>query len=88
MPNIHNQKNRTAKVEILDMENVDLSSVDYTAKEGKEDFGLIINEGGDVKLTTIEGTTDTFPLAAGTYPGGFTKVFKTGTTATGIVAYY
>lgn len=88
MPNIHNQRNRTVKVEILDMQNVDLSSVDYIPKTGKEDFGLIINVAGDVKLTTLDGTTDTFPLAAGIYPGGFTKVFKTGTTATGIVAYY
>jgi len=85
---LSNRKNKIVKVEATDLENVDLTSGDWTPKKGETHAGLYINTAGNVKLTMLDGKTDTFPLGSGYHPICCTKIFKTGTTATGIIAYY
>ncbi len=43
---------------------------------------------GDVKVTTLAGTTLTIPGVSGRYDLGVTRIHSTGTTALGIVALY
>lgn len=48
---------------------------------------LNVNTSGTVRLTTIGGTTATVQIAAGVaFPIRTTRIWSTGTTATGIVA--
>lgn len=42
---------------------------------------------GNVKVTRLDGTTDTLPLPAGVCPGAVKLIWSTGTTATGFVGY-
>lgn len=66
---------------------VDLSSADYTAPGGLR--GIYVGVAGDVKVDMPDGSTAiTFAaLAAGIeHAIVVTKIYKTGTTATGILA--
>lgn len=47
---------------------------------------VYLNIGGDLKVTTLGGETVTMPLGAGWHPIRLTRIWATGTTATGIVA--
>lgn len=72
----------------FDAQAVDLSSTDalYTTA-----FRAIrVGGAGDVKLVTLGGTTTTIPscLAGELLAVQGTKIFKTGTTATSLVAYF
>jgi hypothetical protein len=50
---------------------------------------LYVGTGGDIKVTTIGGETVTFTsVAAGFFPIRVSRVFATGTTATGIIAVW
>lgn len=46
---------------------------------------LIIGTGGDVKITDPRGVTDVYALEAGNYPIRVSRIWATGTTATGLV---
>jgi hypothetical protein len=46
---------------------------------------LIVGVAGNVKITDPEGVTDTYALPAGTIPCRATRIWSTGTTATGLV---
>ena len=47
--------------------------------------GLHVDVAGNLKVTFVDGTTDTFVVNAGSvYPYAVKQVFATGTTATGI----
>ncbi len=74
--------------EVHGCEAVDLSSVDYVPTKSLN--GLFIGTGGDVKVDTVEGTGQTFKnLADGFFfPAHVTKVYKIGTDAEDIVAYW
>lgn len=50
--------------------------------------GLLIAIGGDIKITTIAGNDRTLTVPAGHVIVQCTRVWSTGTTATGISAYY
>lgn len=48
---------------------------------------LYVSVAGSVKVTMMDGSVDTYPnLIAGRHPIRATRVWATGTTATGIVA--
>lgn len=49
---------------------------------------LYIGGAGDVKVTTLKGTTLTLAGVSGVLPLGVQRVHSTGTTATNIVALY
>ena len=50
---------------------------------------LNVAQGGALRVTTIGGDTETFYIAAGQpFPIRVSRVWQTGTTATGIVALY
>jgi hypothetical protein len=66
---------------------VDLSSADYTAPGGVR--GIYVGVSGDVKVDLVDGSTGiTFvSLAAGVeHAIAVTKIYKTGTTATSVLA--
>lgn len=50
--------------------------------------GLLCGVAGDCKVTTQAGNAVTIPLQAGYNPIRVTRVWSTGTTATGIYALY
>jgi len=85
---LFNKNSKEVKVEGIDLENIDLTTTDYTKKSNESHFQLLIGGEGNVKLTTLAGTTITVTLPAGYNPIACTKVFKTDTTATGLVAIY
>lgn len=45
---------------------------------------LILANGGTVKITRLDGTTDTLTLPAGSFPMKVRRVWAAGTSATGI----
>ena len=49
---------------------------------------LWVDVGGNIKVTLLDGTTDTFTVLAGLLPFCVRRVWATGTTATGIHALY
>lgn len=65
-------------------ETVDISATDHTFSRATR--GLIVNVAGNVKADFVGGSTGiTLTLLAGViYPLRLTKIYKTGTTATGI----
>lgn len=73
---------------MLDALNVDLTSTDQTLT--KQTRKLFIGGAGTLKVTMASGKTLTFTgVLAGSYLDlAVTKVFKTGTTATNIVALF
>lgn len=51
--------------------------------------GLYVTGAGDVKFTAIDGTVDTWTVAAKTFlPIAIKQVWSSGTTATGVHAIY
>lgn len=51
--------------------------------------GLNVAQGGMVRVTTVGGTTGTLMIeAGGVFPLRATRIWATGTTATGIVAMF
>jgi len=68
---------------------VDLSTTDATYTGGAIPRCVFVGGAGDVKVDACEGGTATFTMAAGTYlmvqPS---KIYKTGTTATLMVALW
>jgi len=46
---------------------------------------LIVGAAGNVKITDPDGLTDTYTLPAGQYTIRATRIWSTGTTATGLV---
>ena len=50
--------------------------------------GILCDVAGDAKVTTRDGTTLTIPLQKGYNPLRLSRVWSTGTTATGIFALY
>lgn len=55
-------------------------TVDMTAASR----AIVIAEGGDIKVTGIDGVTETYTYPAGCYAIRVNRVWATGTTATGI----
>ena len=81
---------RSASGPAQDEELIDLSTTDYTPGCGTADGFVICTATGAVKIDTPNGTTITLPsgLAVGVrHDFAFTKMYKTGTTATGLFAY-
>lgn len=73
----------------LDAENVDLSATDYIPSGGLARGFYILTATGTVKIDTPAGNTITIPTGLSTgvpHPIAFTKMYKVGTTATGILA--
>lgn len=68
-------------------ESIDLSSTDYT---NAEPFTVFVGTGGDIKVEMIHSGIVTFKnIPDGTpMPRLFKKVFKTGTTATDLIAEF
>jgi len=69
-------------------EAIDLSSTDYSPSAGRR--RLYVGSSGDVKVDTVGGQTG---ITFKTVPVGFldvhaTKVYKTGTTASNLVALW
>jgi hypothetical protein len=51
--------------------------------------GIVADSGNVVKMTFVDGTTDTISLLSGlAYPFQLTRIWDTGTDATGIHALY
>lgn len=51
--------------------------------------GINVAQSGDVRITAVDGTTATVAISAGIiFPIRASRVWATGTTATGIVALY
>lgn len=51
--------------------------------------GIVVGVAGDVKVDTVGGESAVvIPMVAGYNPGQFTKIYASGTTATGLVGYY
>lgn len=70
---------------IVGGESVDLSTTDYTPT--KEARWIMATTGGQVKVDTIDGSTITLTIQSGGMIGVFvTKIYKVGTTASGLVA--
>ena len=67
--------------------SVDISSTDYTSQIGAN---LYVGTGGDVKVDMFKSGTVTFSnVQDGSYlPIKITKVYKTGTTASNILAIW
>lgn len=65
-------------------------SADYGSDSGKTIYrGLYIGTSGNVKVITANGETVTFTnVPVGILPVRVTRVFSTGTTASGIVGLY
>lgn len=73
----------------VDLELVDLSAVDYVPAVIARGF-YICTATGAIKLDTASGTTIIIPsgLAIGVkHDIAFTRIYKTGTAATGLVAF-
>lgn len=71
-------------------EAVDISSTDHTvsANDGVS-RALFVGVAGDVKVDMANGATVTFAsMAAGIHKIAITKVYKTGTAATGLVVLH
>jgi hypothetical protein len=49
--------------------------------------GFSVAVGGTVKVTRLDGSTDTLTLPAGVCPARVLLIWATGTTATGFVGY-
>lgn len=61
---------------------IDLTSTDYAPASA---FGIYVGTAGNVKLDTLEGSTLTVPVQAGAVlPWAASRIYKTGTTATGL----
>jgi hypothetical protein len=73
-----------------DAEAVDLSTTDWAPSQGSANARQIYVTGaGDVKVTYTDGGVVTYTLPANTSKSMLiTRIWKTGTTATGIVAEY
>jgi hypothetical protein len=72
-----------------------LATTDATCEQGegalniRPFLGLYVEVAGDVKFDTLDGNTDTWAVPNNfTIPLAITKVYKTGTTATGIHGMY
>jgi hypothetical protein len=50
--------------------------------------GFLIGVAGNIKLTSLNGTTGIIPVPAGHVSIGALQVWATGTTASGIIALY
>lgn len=66
---------------------IDISSADDELATG-QCRGLLVGVAGNVKLTTDKDSDVTIPVIAGWNPVEAKKIFKVGTTATGLFAYY
>lgn len=72
---------------ITGAEAVDLSTTDYTTTTPTR--FVYVGTTGDLKVTLADGDTVTYPsFPAPGRPIQVTKIFKTGTTASGIVAEF
>lgn len=65
---------------------VDLSIVDYAPADPFK--GLHIGRDGDIVIVGIDGRSATLAVTAGVWPYGGSRIIRSGTTATGIVALY
>lgn len=45
---------------------------------------LVVGGAGNIKLTDVDGVTDTYTFPAGSFPIRVRRIWLTGTTATGI----
>lgn len=73
---------------MLDASNVDLSQTDATLPRQTRE--IFIGGAGTLKVTMVSGKTVTFTgvIAGSRLPLAVVKVFRTGTTATNIVALF
>lgn len=49
--------------------------------------GFSVAVAGNVKVTRLDGTTETWALPAGVFPGAVRLIWSTGSTATGFVGF-
>jgi hypothetical protein len=68
---------------ITDAAAVDISAADFVLTHVSR--GVYVGTAGDLKVDMEGGQTVTWPSASGWMPIRITKVYKTGTTAAGIV---
>lgn len=70
------------------IEAVDISATDYTCPHTC--IGIYVGGTGNVKVDMLGGGTETFSAVpvGEILPGRFSKVYKTGTTATLMLAYF
>ena len=67
-----------------DIEDIDVSSIDYSDALG---FGVFVGTSGNLKIKTMGGNTVTLPVEAGFQPIRVVTVFSSGTTASNLKAY-
>jgi hypothetical protein len=71
------------------IDGIDLSSTDYTNNNAINGFLVYVGGAGDIKIDGFESGTETLlSVAVGLLPIRCSKVYKTGTSATSLIAQF